>query len=66
MKAAQDTELAARERQRLDSLAVRLKTYATKGAATPETVYADLPPELRLLALGLSSAQALAGSPLTR
>jgi hypothetical protein len=64
LKAAQDAELAARGRQRLDGLAARLKTCATQGTVTPETVYADLPLELRFLALGLSSAKTLAGSPL--
>jgi hypothetical protein len=64
MKAWQDAELAAQARQRLDQLAVRLST--TQGTATtlavPEAVYEGLPLELRLLALGLSSAKTLAGS----
>jgi hypothetical protein len=68
MRAWQDAELVARARRHLDDLAVRLKTCAARGdlrltTATglavlePETVYENLSPELRLLALGLSSAQ---------
>jgi hypothetical protein len=76
MEAAQAAELVARARRRFDGLVLRLKTCAAqKGglrlatattSAVPVTVYAGLPLELRLLALGLSSALsgsgALAGS----
>jgi hypothetical protein len=49
MEAAQAAELAARGRQRLNDL-------------EPETVYAGLPLELRLLALGLWGAKDFGGS----
>jgi len=74
MEAWQAAALLAR-RHRLGDLAVRLKTCATQGkgdlrlatATTlalpePETVYEALPLELRLLALGLSSAKNVGGS----
>jgi hypothetical protein len=75
MEAAQAAELVARGRQRLGDLTVRLTACATQGkgdlrlatATTlavpePETVYEALPLELRLLALGLSSAKNFGGS----
>jgi hypothetical protein len=75
MEARQAAELAARGQQRLGDLTVRLTACATQGkgdlrlatATTlavpqPETVYEALPLELRLLALGLSSAKNFGGS----
>jgi hypothetical protein len=74
MAVVQAAELE-RQRQRLGDLTVRLTACATQGkgdlrlatATTlavpePETVYEALPLELRLLALGLSSAKNFGGS----
>jgi hypothetical protein len=66
MKATQLAEQIVQGRQRLRDLTVRLKTCAAQGTATPKTAYEDLPLESRLLALGLSSANTLAGSPFAR
>ena len=66
LKVEQDALLLAAGRQRPGELSVRLKAYVAQGGARavpkPETVWGALPLELRLLALGLSSANNFDGS----
>ena len=77
MRAEQDVLLLAAGRRRLDKLSVRLKAYldkpsvrlrayvapaGAKAVPKPETVYGDLPLELRLLVLGLSDTKTFGSS----